>query len=448
LQRLKNDFRNSSNIVLLIKNKRGKTALSLAIESFLPAAVEVILEKGLNPCQKPWETVEDVQKWVDEKSFYLSPLENKGRIEKLNRIRSLFKTFLEKNNRERLAVGSSQLIRIFDVKTGECEQTVEGHTVLAIAFSLDGQFLATGNHDQTVIIWNLDQKQCEKVMHFPIRHILSIIFNPDGKKVIVSGFDTLASWDWTSDEQHKILIHGDILTPLCFLNESVCLIERRRYSSNLLEYVLFDSDSGIQLKTFCIARGKVSLITPYTEKIYTWNNSQAQTLPLPLQMLNISDETWHTIFQIECDERFHQSRKSSCLMDKLRISNNHQKILGMVHAFHHYLGSKEYHRFTLYLWDCKTGVYKKLKEISPSSKGDVGLRPRINPQGTKAAFLESYYTRGKHKTKLTLFSNLDADAIQERVLIDDETASGCIEFSYSLYAYLEHQSFFEPRSVT
>ena len=64
-----------------------------------------------------------------------------------------------------LASGSAeQTVRVWDVKTAICQQTLTGHSnwVWMVAFSPDGQTLASGSADQTVRVWNLsdNQQQC------------------------------------------------------------------------------------------------------------------------------------------------------------------------------------------------------------------------------------------------------------------------------------------------
>ncbi len=57
-----------------------------------------------------------------------------------------------------LASGSKdKTIRLWDVATGEHKQTLQGHTwfVLSVAFSPDGQTLASGSSDGTVLLWHI-----------------------------------------------------------------------------------------------------------------------------------------------------------------------------------------------------------------------------------------------------------------------------------------------------
>jgi WD40 repeat protein len=52
---------------------------------------------------------------------------------------------------------SDQLVRFWDVATGEVRHVLQGHTgmVRALAYSPDGRRLASGGYDQTVRVWNV-----------------------------------------------------------------------------------------------------------------------------------------------------------------------------------------------------------------------------------------------------------------------------------------------------
>lgn len=47
-------------------------------------------------------------------------------------------------------------MKLWDVKTGECLKTLQGHTTgLAITFSPNDQLLATGGYEQTIKLWQV-----------------------------------------------------------------------------------------------------------------------------------------------------------------------------------------------------------------------------------------------------------------------------------------------------
>ena len=56
-----------------------------------------------------------------------------------------------------LASGSWKEVRLWNARTGEHQQTLEGHTrsIDSVAFSPDGSTLASGSGDGTILLWNL-----------------------------------------------------------------------------------------------------------------------------------------------------------------------------------------------------------------------------------------------------------------------------------------------------
>jgi WD40 repeat protein len=53
-------------------------------------------------------------------------------------------------------------VKIWDATSGRCLETLEGHGswVCSVAFSPDGQRLASGSHDKTVKIWDATSGRC------------------------------------------------------------------------------------------------------------------------------------------------------------------------------------------------------------------------------------------------------------------------------------------------
>ena len=56
-----------------------------------------------------------------------------------------------------------QTVRIWDAVTGECEQTLQGHSsaVSSASFSPDGTKVVSGSSDKTVRIWDAVTAECE-----------------------------------------------------------------------------------------------------------------------------------------------------------------------------------------------------------------------------------------------------------------------------------------------
>ena len=114
-----------------------------------------------------------------------------------------------------LASSSVQGINLFDVETATLKATLTGHTAvtLTVAFSSDGQMLASGNTDGTLHLWDVPtgvhkhmiNAHTEDVQTLDVQ---SVAFSPDGSTLASGGEDwTVRLWD-TSTGEHKQTISG------------------------------------------------------------------------------------------------------------------------------------------------------------------------------------------------------------------------------------------------
>lgn len=108
-----------------------------------------------------------------------------------------------------LASGSNdQTIRLWNIHTGQCLKILPGHTsrVIFARFSLNGQTLITGSEDQTVRVWDVNTGECLQILETHINWVLSIALSPD-KQTLVTASDgtTVKFWDLASGECIRIL---------------------------------------------------------------------------------------------------------------------------------------------------------------------------------------------------------------------------------------------------
>jgi WD40 repeat protein len=98
-----------------------------------------------------------------------------------------------------IASGSNdQTLRLWDAQTGQCLKTLKGHTsgVQSVAFSLDSSILASGSHDHTIQLWDVQTQQWLRTLSGHGDRVLGIIFCPDHQTLISSSEDhTIRMWD-------------------------------------------------------------------------------------------------------------------------------------------------------------------------------------------------------------------------------------------------------------
>jgi predicted NACHT family NTPase len=109
-----------------------------------------------------------------------------------------------------LASGSGDhTVKFWDIRTGQCLKTSIGHEnwVYAVAFSPDGQILASGSGDHTVKLWSASTGQCLKTLAGHMTWIWSVAWSPDGQILASSSGDrTVKLWNVSTGECLNTLI--------------------------------------------------------------------------------------------------------------------------------------------------------------------------------------------------------------------------------------------------
>ena len=74
-------------------------------------------------------------------------------------------------------------MKLWDVDTGQEKPSLTGHTswVRSVAFSPDGQTLASGSRDDTVKLWDVDTGQEKASLTGHTSSVYSVAFSPDGQ---------------------------------------------------------------------------------------------------------------------------------------------------------------------------------------------------------------------------------------------------------------------------
>jgi WD40 repeat protein/serine/threonine protein kinase len=112
-----------------------------------------------------------------------------------------------------LATGDANSeIRLWQVSDGQHILTLKGHSswVLSVAWSPDGATLASGSLDQTVKLWDIREGKCLETLQGHTHGICSVAFSPDGNTLASGSNDyTIRLWDIREGNCLKAL-HGHI----------------------------------------------------------------------------------------------------------------------------------------------------------------------------------------------------------------------------------------------
>ncbi|MGB7381143.1 MAG: TIR domain-containing protein [Rivularia sp. (in: cyanobacteria)] len=102
-------------------------------------------------------------------------------------------------------------IKIWNVETGECIQTLKGHErrVWGIALSPDGKTLASGSSDQTIRLWNIHTGEPKEIIPIQAEICLTMAWSQDGKILASAGLrDDWSIMLWNVENRTKKILEG------------------------------------------------------------------------------------------------------------------------------------------------------------------------------------------------------------------------------------------------
>jgi WD40 repeat protein len=123
---------------------------------------------------------------------------------------------------QRLASASwDGTVKVWEVGSGRALYTLPGNAGFArcVAFSPNGRYLASGHHDGTVIVWDPDTgNEMHRFNKEQLAALTTVTFSPDSRRLAsASGGDwTVKIWDTTTWKELGTLQHAGPVTGVAF----------------------------------------------------------------------------------------------------------------------------------------------------------------------------------------------------------------------------------------
>lgn len=96
-------------------------------------------------------------------------------------------------------------VRLWRVADYQLLQTYPGHTdwIRSILFSADGSAIFSGSDDQTIRVWDINTERCSAILSGPLSRFATLALSPDGK-ILISGSEEGAVYRWDVLQHHCI----------------------------------------------------------------------------------------------------------------------------------------------------------------------------------------------------------------------------------------------------
>ena len=142
-----------------------------------------------------------------------------------------------------LSVSEGQL-STDQLPAGVIKRFTHGVSVYTVAFSPDGQLLASGGNNNEAILWNTTNRNEEKVFRGHTKSVMSVVFSQDGKYLATASHDGFVRlWDVSARRKHTDFKHTGWAQAVAFSPDGKLLVSGGAFSPNKDERVVSDVDN-------------------------------------------------------------------------------------------------------------------------------------------------------------------------------------------------------------
>ncbi|MEH2047800.1 nSTAND1 domain-containing NTPase, partial [Nostoc sp.] len=148
-----------------------------------------------------------------QQAVYLKPNEKKeNRAIEVNTLEghsdSVISVAYSPNGQQLASASRDKTIKIWDVSSGQLLKTLTGHSdsVISVAYSPNGQQLASASWDKTIKIWDVSSGQLLKTLTGHSSKVISVAYSLNGQQLASASTDkTIKIWDVSSGQLLKTL---------------------------------------------------------------------------------------------------------------------------------------------------------------------------------------------------------------------------------------------------
>jgi WD40 repeat protein len=215
------------------------------------------------------------------------------------------------NGQQLASTSWDNTIKIWDVSNGQLLKSMTGHRdkVFKIAYSPNGQQLASASYDNTIKIWDVSKGQLLKTLIGHSSGVISVIYSPNGQQLASASADnTIKIWDVSSGQLLKSLTgHSNSVSSVIYSPDGQQLASAS-YDNTIK---IWDVNSGKLLKSLT---GHSSIVNSI---VYSPNGQQ---------LLSASDDSTIKIWNVSSGKLLKSLTGHTSVVNSVAYSPNGQQL--------------------------------------------------------------------------------------------------------------------------